>query len=91
MLDLSEGRALGIEYAQQDLAVRRRVERASVRRADSAELLHGECWCIMEAGWLDKWADFVRGGLPPGAISNNTLVYLVFQDWEIFKCFCFPM
>lgn len=73
-LDLSEGRTLGGEYARQDLAIRRRVEREAVRRADSTHLQHGECWCIMEAGWLDKWAEFVRGGLPPGAICTGALV-----------------
>ena len=44
-LDLSEGRALGGEYAQQDLAVRRRIERAAVRlpAARSSSNLRSRC------------------------------------------------
>ena len=73
-LDLSEGLAIGGDFKNQDLAVRRRLERAAIRRADARQLVHGECWCVVDAAWLDLWADFVRGGVPPGPMTNGVLL-----------------
>eukprot|EP00937_MAST-01D_sp_MAST-1D-sp2_P007526 g7526.t1 len=57
----------------QDLSKRRAAEMVAIKKVDKQKLRRGESWFVVEAGWLRRWAAFVGGGDPPGALSNAAL------------------
>jgi len=53
---------------------RRRIEGKLLHDADRIPPAQNQMYCLIHSPWLKRWRTFVKGGPPPGPISNNKLM-----------------